>query len=495
MADGSGKFKTADQREDQASDGDASPGGLTGLLWAAAVVSAISALLYGYDTGIISGALLQISDEFHTGNGMEQVIAGGILLGAIIGALACSRLSEVQGRRRTILLISMVFIAGALCCSLAPSAWTLAAARVLLGFAVGGATQTVPMYVAELAPARTRGRLVLTFQVGIGVGIVVSTLVGATEAVPWRVSIGSAAVPAVLMLVLMLRLPESPRWLVKHQQRDLAREVLDRIRVRGADIDAEMGGIEEIEKKRLEVDKANRGWNGLKQAWVRPALVVGCGVAVFTQLSGIEMIIYYAPTILTSNGFSTSAALRVSLALGVTYLTMMVIGLSIVDRVGRRRLTLVMVPGAALSLAVLGTLWVTGNSGPAQVPFIIGCLIVFMLFNAGGLQLMGWLTGSEIYPLAVRGAGTSAQAASLWSTNLLITLTLLTIIDTVGVGQTMWLYAAFNVAAWLFIWRKMPELTGRSLEQIEAKLADGHFSPSDFDRLPDPGSSREASLR
>jgi hypothetical protein len=153
-----------------------------------------------------------------------------------------------------------------------------------------------------------------------------------------------------------------------------------------------------------------------------------------------------------------------------------------------------MVPGAALSLAVLGTLWVTGNSGPAQVPFIIGCLIVFMFFNAGGLQLMGWLTGSEIYPLAVRGAGTSAQAASLWSTNLLITLTLLTIIDTVGVGQTMWLYAAFNVAAWLFIWRKMPELTGRSLEQIEAKLADGHFSPSDFDRLPDPGSAREASL-
>ena len=448
-------------------------------------VGAIAGFLYGYDTGIISGALLQISEDFDTGSGMEQVIAAGILLGAVVGALVCSRLSETNGRRKTILLIAVVFIVGALACSLAPSAWTVAAARVLLGFAVGGATQTVPMYVAELAPAKHRGRLVLTFQVGIGVGIVVSTLVGASEAVPWRVSIGSAAVPALLMLLLMLRLPESPRWLVKHGDEDSARKVLTDLRPSTDDVQEELDGIVEIERKRLEVDKKNRGWNGLRQPWVRPALIVGCGVAIFTQLSGIEMIIYYAPTILTDNGFSTTAALRVSVALGVTYLVMMIVGLSIVDKVGRRRLTLIMVPGAAASLAVLGTLWVTGNSGPDQVPFIIACLIVFMFFNAGGLQLMGWLTGSEIYPLAVRGAGTSAQAASLWSTNLLITLTLLTIIETIGVGQTMWLYAAFNVAAWVFIWRKMPELTGRTLEQIEGKLAEGKFTPADFDRLPD----------
>lgn len=141
---------------------------------------------------------------------MEQVIAAGILLGAVTGALVCSRLSEVQGRRRTIQLVSIVFILGALVCAVAPSAWPLAAARVLLGFAVGGATHTVPMSVAELAPARTRGRLILTFQVGISVGIVVSTLVGASEAVSWRISIGAAAAPALVMLLLMLRLPESP---------------------------------------------------------------------------------------------------------------------------------------------------------------------------------------------------------------------------------------------------------------------------------------------
>jgi MFS family permease len=213
---------------------------------------------------------------------------------------------------------------------------------------------------------------------------------------------------------------------------------------------------------------------------VRPALIVGCGIAIFTQLSGIEMIIYYAPTILTDNGFSETAALRVSVALGVTYLVMMIIGLTIVDKVGRRRLTLVMVPGAALALAVLGGLFVTGHSGRGSTPLIIACLVVFMFFNAGGLQLMGWLTGSEIYPLAARSAGTAAQSMTLWATNMLITLTLLTIIEGIGVGPTMWLYAAFNVAAWVFVFRRMPELTGHSLEDIEGRLRKGKFRPADF---------------
>jgi len=459
---------------------------VTGLLLVAAAVSAVSALLYGYDTGIISGALLQIRRDFHTGSGTEQVIAGSILFGAVLGALTCSRLSERVGRHRTILIVSGVFVVGAVACALAPTALLLSLGRIVLGFAVGGATQTVPMYVAELAPPAHRGRLVLTFQVGIGVGIVVSTIVGATEAFPWRVSIGMAAVPALIMFVLVLRLPESPRWLGGRDDRDRARAVLQRIRERGSDVEVELSEIVDLEEQERRAGDDRRGWHGLREKWIRPALLVGCGIAVFTQLSGIEMIIYYAPTILTDNGFSTSAALRVSVGLGGTYLVMMIVGLSIVDRVGRRRLSLIMIPGAAASLAVLGALFVTGHSGRGSTPLIIASLIVFMFFNAGGLQLMGWLTGAEIYPLAVRGAGTSAQAATLWTTNLLITLTLLTIINTVGAGPTMWLYAFFNVAAFLFVWRRLPELTGRSLEQIEGKLWKGELRPQDFDRLPAP---------
>jgi sugar porter (SP) family MFS transporter len=451
---------------------------LTAMLILAAVVSAISGLLYGYDTGIISGALLQIDDEFDLGNGMEQVIAASILAGAVLGALACSRLSERLGRRTTILLVAGIFVVGSACSALAPSAPLLSLSRVILGFAVGGATQTVPMYVAELAPPARRGRLVLTFQVAIGVGIVVATIVGASEAVSWRAAIGAATIPALVMLGLVLRLPESPRWLVKGDAVDAARDALGRVRPAGHDLEPELDEILRLEEE--ERTARTRGWNGLRKPWVRPAIIVGCGVAIFTQLSGIEMIVYYSPTILTDNGFSDSAALRVSVALGVTYLVMMIVGLAIIDRIGRRRLTLTMIPGAALALAVLGALFVAGADGRGSTGFIIACLVVFMFFNAGGLQLMGWLTGSEIYPLAVRGAGTSLQSASLWSTNLLITLTLLTMIDAIGVGPSMWVYASFNVLAFLFVWRRMPELSGRSLESIETALRDGRFRPEDF---------------
>ncbi|OIK04753.1 sugar porter family MFS transporter [Streptomyces monashensis] len=461
-------------------------GALNGHMLMAAVVSAISGMLYGYDTGVISGGLLQIAKEFHIGNTMKEVIAASILLGAVVGSLVCSLLSERVGRHRTILMICVVFVLGSLASSLAPTAVALALARVLLGFAVGGATQTVPMYVAELAPKSIRGRLVLCFQLAIGVGIVIATLVGASETVSWREAIGAAAAPALVMLLLQLRLPESPRWLVLKfglGRAEEAQKVLYRLRPDGYDISSELEEIVALEGRQQRTSRGNRGWSGLRQPWVRPALAVGCGIALFTQLSGIEMIIYYAPTILTDNGFSKTIALWVSVALGTVYLVMMVVGLIIVDKVGRRRLTLVMVPGTALSLFALGAFFVTGHSGHAYVPPIVACLLTFMFFNAGGLQLMGWLTGSEIYPLAVRAAAASVQSATLWGTNLLITLTLLTMISIFGVGQVFWIYGMFNVAAWLFVWWRMPELTGHSLEDIERHLKSGRFRPRDFARV------------
>ncbi len=240
----------------------------------------------------------------------------------------------------------------------------------------------------------------------------------------------------------------------------------------------ELGEIQANVEK--EQQASTRGWAGLRAAWVRPALVVGCGLAVFTQLSGIEMIVYYTPTILTDNKFSDTAALRVSVALGITYLVAQLIGLAIIDRVGRRRLTLLTLPGAALAMLVLGSFFVTGHRGKSATPWIVATLIVFMALTAGGIQLMGWLTGSEIYPLATRAAGAAAQSASLWGTNVLITLTLLSTIQGIGTGQTFWMYALFNVAAFLFLYWKMPEFTGHSLEDIERHLADREFTPADF---------------
>lgn len=447
---------------------------VTPILAATAVVSAIAGFLYGYDTGIISGALLQITDEFGIGSGWQSVIATGILVGAVIGALVGARLSERLGRKRTILIISAVFVVGTVLCSISPTELTLALSRVLLGMAVGGATQTVPMFVAELSPPQVRGRLVLAFQVAIGIGILTATIVGASQQFSWRWMIGMAAVPAAALLLLMLRAPESPRWLVKVDRVEDARDNLRRVRGED-DVEDELGEVVEVEKERRQA--STRGWKGLGQPWVRPALVMGCGMALFTQLSGIEMIVYYSPTILTGVGFEESGALYVSVALAVTYVIMNCLGLLIVDRVGRRRLSLIMTPGAALALFVLGVVFLTGTVSAGSAPFIIACLIAFMLFTAGGLQVMGWLTGSEIYPLGVRGAGTSAQSATLWGSNVVITLTLLPTIELIGVGPTMWMYAGFNVLAFVFVWRYFPEVAGRSLEDIEASLAEGTFRP------------------
>ena len=339
---------------------------LTGSIIVVALVSAISGLLYGYDTGIISGALLQIGKDFDIGHLWEQVIAASILVGAVIGALTCSRLAERRGRHGTLLLIGIVFVVGTIAAAFSPDPITLSLSRLVLGFAVGGATQTAPVYVAELAPTAHRGRLVLFFQIAIGVGIVIATIVGATEVIDWRIAIGLAAVPAAIMFFLMLRLPESPRWLAREGHVDRARESLARVRHPDSDLSAEFDEIQQ--NVRDEKQASTRGWSGLKAAWVRPALVVGCGLAIFTQLSGIEMIVYYTPTILTDNGFSDSTALRVSVALGLTYLIAQLIGLAIIDRVGRRRLTLVTLPCAALALIVLGSFFVTGNDGKIDDP-------------------------------------------------------------------------------------------------------------------------------
>ena len=466
-------------RLDQGSRGRA-PDRLTGSVVVVALVSAISGLLYGYDTGIISGALLQIGEDFDIGSGWEQVIAASILVGAVIGALTCSWLAEHRGRRGTLLLIGIVFVVGAIAAAVSPNPTTLSLSRLVLGFAVGGATQTAPVYVAELAPTAYRGRLVLFFQIAIGVGIVVATIVGAAQVIDWRVAIGAAAVPAALMFGLMLRLPESPRWLARSEDIEGARAALTRVRHPDSDVSAELGEIEDNVEE--EKQARTRGWPGLKAPWVRPALIVGCGLAIFTQLSGIEMIVYYTPTILTDSGFSDSTALQVSVALGLTYLIAQLIGLAIIDRVGRRRLTLLTLPGAAAALIVLGTFFIGGDPDQANVPWIVATLVVFMAFTAGGIQLMGWLTGSEIYPLATREAGAAAQSASLWGTNVLITLTLLSTIETIGTGQTFWMYALFNIAAFVFLYRKMPELTGHSLEDIEHHLSEGRFRPQDFAR-------------
>jgi MFS family permease len=325
--------------------------------------------------------------------------------------------------------------------------------------------------------------LVVAFSVAIGLGILTASLVGygLHDVLSWRLMIAAGAVPAVVLFAAMFALPESPRWLVAQGRCGAARTALARVRPEGADLDGELDGISDAI---AQSDTSTPGWRGLAERWVRPAVIAGCGTAAFTQLVGIEMMIYYAPTLLKGVGFGEGSALLTNVGIAAIYLIMTATGLAIVDRVGRRRLSLVTLPGAALSLAVLGALFATGRTGPDDAPFVIGCLFLFMVFQAGGLQVIGWLTGSEVYPLRVRAAGTSAQAATVWGSNLLLTGTALSLIHHVGAGGAMWVYAGLNALAFVFVWRWLPELKGRSLEEVEDALRQNRFTPQHFATEP-----------
>ena len=457
---------------------------MTSFMWLVAATAAIGGFLYGYDTGIISGALLSISTEYQLSPFMQEIVAAAILFGATIGGLGMGAFSDRFGRRRTIIGIAAIFTLGATAASLAPNPILLALARVVLGVAVGACSQSVPAYVAELAPAAQRGRLVVTFSVAIGLGIVSASLVGygLHGVLSWRWMIAVGAIPAAVLFGAMFALPESPRWLIAQDRPDDARRALARVRPVGADLANELAAVAEI--MRQSRASHTRGWRGLTEPWVRPAVIAGCGTAAFTQLVGIEMMIYYTPTLLKSVGFGEASALLINVGIAVIYLVMTALGLAIVDRVGRRRLSLLTLPGAALSLAVLGTLFALERTGPTDAPYVIGCLFSFMVFQAGGLQVIGWLTGSEVYPLTVRAAGTSAQAATVWGSNLLLTGTALSLIYHLGAGGAMWVYAGLNALAFFFVWRFLPELKGRSLEAVEEALRLNRFTPQDFARRP-----------
>lgn len=446
-------------------------------LLTATAIAAIAGFLYGYDTGIISGALLQITHDFALSFHAQELVTSAILVGAVVGALSCGKLSSVLGRRYTVMIVAAIFAVGVIASGLSPNALALGGARLVLGFAVGGASQIVPVYIAELAPPEKRGRLVTFFNISIGIGILTAALVGTflQDIWSWRVMFAVAAIPAVVLLVGMLPLPESPRWLVGKKRLKEAHLALDAVRETTHEVRREIKAIQRVHEKARR--KSSGSWRDLAQPWLRPALVVGLGIAAFTQLSGIEMMIYYTPTFLTDAGFSRDTALHSALGVAAIYLVLTIIGKLLVDRIGRRKLTLYMIPGAVLSLVLLGLMFRLDAQGGQHGWLIVACLFAFMVFNSGGIQVIGWLIGSEVYPLGVREKASSLHAAMLWGSNLLLTATALSMVNLLGIGGAMWFYALLNLLGFVFIYFMLPETKGRSLEEIETSLKEGRFYP------------------
>lgn len=402
-------------------------------------ISSLGGLLFGYDTGIISGALPTIAGAFGLGDTGQQLVTSAIIVGAIVGAWSSGRLSDRLGRKRAIMLAGAVFAIGAVLAAAAPEVWTLGLSRLVLGFAVGLAAQAVPVYVAELAPPDRRGGLVVLFQLAITMGILAAYLAGYVLADNWRWMFGLGLVPAVALLLGMISLPESPRWLSSR-------------------------------------DRTTPTVRSLRAGWLRPALVAGIGLAVASQVTGINAIIYYAPTILGDAGFGRDAAMLTTVGVGVVNFVMVAIGIRLVDRIGRRRLLLVLLPGAVLCLAVVAAVLMAQPTpqGAARWLVVLGVL-GYIACNGGSLSVVVWLAGPEMYPLPVRSAAVAVSTLTVWLFDLLVSLTTLSLTSTLGTTGTFWLFAVVNAAAFAFVQRFVPETRGRSLEDIEHALRAGTF--------------------
>jgi sugar porter (SP) family MFS transporter len=433
---------------------------------------ALGGVLFGYDTGVISGALLFIPNDFKLSPFLQGAIVAGLLLGAMIGAALAGRLSDVLGRRRLIMIAAVVFIAGALVCAFAPTVAVLVVGRVILGLAVGSAALVVPLYLSEIAPTEIRGAITSLNQLMIVGGILLAFIVNAILASSgnWRLMLGLAAVPALVLLVGMALMPETPRYLVHTGEEQDARQVLEELP--GEDHPQER--IDEINEVEQE-EQIESGVGALLRAkWVRPALIVACGLAVFQQLVGINTIIYYAPTTLTNVGFAKTSAIYANLIIGVINVGMTVVAIKLVDRVGRKPLLLAGVAGMVTSLLVLGisnaALPTPHHPGDPAAIITLVCLATFIASFAETWGPVVWVMIPEVLPLSVRGTAMGVAVFLNWAANFLVSQTFPPLLNGVGPGPVFIGYAVLGIVAALFVKAMVTETKGRSLEEIEGDL-------------------------
>jgi sugar porter (SP) family MFS transporter len=435
-----------------------------------AAITALGGLLFGYDTGVVSGALLFVKKDFGGLSSFQQELVTSLLLvGAVVGALGAGRLADRIGRRPAVLITALVFIVGVLLVAFTPSYPLLLIGRIVIGLAVGSASMVVPLYIGEVVPPRIRGGLVSLNQLAITAGILVSYLIdyGLSGSGDWRLMFGLAVIPAAALFIGMIFQKESPHWLIRAGREDDARAVLRRLRENDDEIDAEIREVQDVSRQ-------EGSYRDLISPKVRPLLLVGVLLAVFQQITGINTVIYYAPTLLQGAGLGNNAALLANVVNGAVNVGMTIVAIWLLDKVGRRPLLLSGTAGMAVGMVVVALSFLGGSDlkGGLAIVAIAGLLIYTGSF-AIGLGPVFWLLIAEIYPLRIRGAAMSVASMANWAANFVVTisfLTLLTAIDGVGV---FFLFGFLTLVALAYFWRKVPETKGRSLQEIERDLVPG----------------------
>lgn len=435
-------------------------------------IAALGGFLFGYDTGIISGALVFIRLTYPMTTFTQEIIVSAVVFGALLGALFSGRLTDAFGSRQMLIFTAITFIGATILSALATNVPLLIAGRFLVGIAIGVTSYASPLLISEMAPASNRGRLVLLNGIMITAGETMAFLVDylLVPTQSWRLMFMTGLIPAILLLFGMVMLPASPRWLLLKGHVDKARAALHKIRP-VQDVNDEW--VEMINNKKLN----NGTWAELFSKQMRPVLIIGAGLGLFQQFIGINTVMYYGPTIFKAVGFQgESAQMLATVGVGVMNTLMTIVAVFIIEKVGRRNLLLGGLFVASISLSLVGLIFYCDMHTPLTMWLAFSFLMIYIAGYCLSLGSLFWLIISEIYPLSIRSLAMSFATAIQWAASFIVALTFLSIIDLIGIGLTFCIYAFMCLLAFVFCHYLVPETTGVSLEHIERNLKLGKRS-------------------
>jgi sugar porter (SP) family MFS transporter len=432
-------------------------------------IAGLGGVLYGFDMGVIAAALMYVRDSFHLSTLMQEVLVISVLAGVMIGAMVGGTIADRIGRRKTLIYGAMLFIVGSIVAPLSPNVEVLLVARVMLGIAVGFTSVTAPVYVSELAPPQSRGMLIGLYQFALTSGIAIADGVGYwfAGAQGWRLMFAFGLLPAVLFLLMVLTLPESPRWLFAQNRESEAETVLK-------SYTDEAGARILIDDIRTSLTlKMERRWSALWSPAVRRSLMIAVVFLFLVPATGINAVVYYGPQIFTLAGISSDkSAIFATLLVAITNVLATVIALVLVDRVGRKPLLYAGLGGMTAALGVLAICFYKQAALGSSLGLVAtACLMLFVTCYAFSVGPIAWILPSEIFPLRLRGRGVAAATLSFGTSNFLVSLVFLSVIKAVGTSLTFAICGAFCIATLLFVFFVVPETKGRELESISAQQA------------------------
>ncbi len=456
------------------------------LVYIVAFTAALAGLLFGLDIGVISGALKFIAKQFSATTFEQEWVVSSLLLGAVAGTLLSGIISKKYGRKNTLLMSAIIFSLGALFSSVSTSIGILIGCRVFLGVAVGMASFTAPLYLSEIAPSGIRGALISMYQLMITIGIVIAFMSdtffssyfkyhGAVGG-HWRIMLGIIVIPAIIMFAGVFFLPKSPRWLILKGKKKDAHRVLKRIR------NTEEEAALELEEIESSLEEKQAGWQLFKKnRYFRKAVFLGIGLQIIQQLTGINVVMYYAPKIFSSAGFvSTADQMWGTVVVGMVNVLATFIAIAFVDRWGRKPIMFTGFVVMGIAMCVVGLampseaqLAVAGGQIPTTAFISIAALLVFIIGFAATAGPIIWVICSEIFPLAGRDFGITCSTATNWIVNAIVGLTFLTMLQKLGSTATFMIYGGLEILFIIFFLLWVPETKGISLEKIAENLLAG----------------------